>query len=191
MNYPITPYSRALEPFAWWDEGFTKEELDWLQQKAREAKTEAIVGRNRLDTNIRRSEVNWLEVNSETEWIFKRLNHIAASLNARFFGFDLSTFGEALQLTNYHESKQGTYGWHQDFGAEAASRKLSLVMQLSEPEEYEGGNLELMTTGEPFVMQKKRGLLIAFPTWTLHRVTPVIKGSRQSLVSWVSGPQFR
>jgi PKHD-type hydroxylase len=82
------------------------------------------------------------------------------------------------------------YGWHQDYGAKV-SRKLSLTVQLTDPSEYEGGNLQIMTTGTPVNARKQRGLIVAFPSYVLHQVTPVTQGSRQSLVAWVSGPAFK
>jgi PKHD-type hydroxylase len=193
MQHLLTPYSRKIEPFAWWDGAFTEEQLDWLQQKAREATQEAQVGggsEGTVSKSIRRAELNWLFKDSECSWVFERLSHVAASLNADHFGFDLTGFGEAIQLTNYHESRQGTYKWHQDFSSEV-SRKLSMVLQLSEPSEYEGGELQILTSGQPMGVQKKRGLITAFPAWTLHQVTPVVKGNRQTLVTWVSGPEFK
>jgi PKHD-type hydroxylase len=82
------------------------------------------------------------------------------------------------------------YGWHLDYGG-GISRKLSLAIQLTDPSEYEGGNLQIMTSGEPQNMRKQRGLIAVFPSYVLHQVTPVTQGSRQSLVAWVSGPAFK
>jgi PKHD-type hydroxylase len=82
------------------------------------------------------------------------------------------------------------YGWHQDYGAEI-SRKLSIAVQLTDPSEYEGGNLQVKTSSEPQNVRKQRGLITIFPSYVLHQVTPVTQGSRQSLVAWVSGPAFR
>jgi PKHD-type hydroxylase len=194
MKHLLTPYSRKIEPFAWWEGAFTDQELDWLQQKAKEATQEAQVvnGKNMVvSEEIRRSELNWLGKTEETAWVFEKLANVTASLNADYFGFDLTGFGEDLQLTNYHEARQGHYRWHQDFGLEGISRKLSLVLQLSDPSEYEGGELQILTSGNPNTMQKKRGFITVFPSWTLHQVTPVTKGTRQTLVTWVSGPEFR
>jgi PKHD-type hydroxylase len=193
MHHLLTPHSRKIEPFAWWEGAFTDQELDWLQQKAREATQDAQVGDGNggaVNPNIRRSELNWLHKDPECAWVFEKLSHVVSSLNTEYFGFDLTGFGEALQLTNYHEARQGHYKWHQDFGGEI-SRKLSLVLQLSEPKGYEGGELQLLTTGQPTAIQKKRGLIVVFPSWTLHQVTPVVRGSRQTLVAWVSGAPFK
>ena len=119
---------------------------------------------------------------------------MVSSLNAQFFGFDLLGFGEHIQLTNYDGSEQGMYGWHVDMGphTNAPCRKLSIVVQLSDPVDYEGGVLELQPSGKDVVkMRKQRGLVVAFPSWTLHQVTPVTQGNRQSLVAWISGPPFK
>tara|TARA_R110002072_G_scaffold54232_4_gene142395 strand:+ start:1280 stop:1864 length:585 start_codon:yes stop_codon:yes gene_type:complete len=194
MQHLLTPYSRKIEPFAWWEDAFTEQELDWLQQKAKEATQDAQVGggsKGNLNYNIRRSELNWLNKGPECEWVFERLAHVAAQLNSDYFGFDLTGFAEPLQLTNYHEDRQGAYTWHQDFGASGASRKLSIVLQLSDPNGYEGGELQILTSEKPTVVQKKRGLITVFPAWTLHQVTPVVKGTRQTLVTWISGPAFK
>jgi PKHD-type hydroxylase len=111
-------------------------------------------------------------------------------LNAQYYRFDLTGFGEPVQLTQYDQSENGMYGWHQDYGG-GISRKLSLVLQLTDPAGYEGGNLQVMTTGNPVNVRKQRGLIAAFPSFVLHQVTPVTQGNRQSLVAWVSGNAFR
>ena len=191
MQHLLTPYSRKIEPFAWWEDAFTEEQLDWLQKKAREATDSAQIGGGEVNDRVRRSELNWLKKDPECAWVFERLAHVAASLNAEYFGFELTGFGEPIQLTNYHEARQGTYVWHQDFGSSGISRKLSMVLQLSDPSEYEGGELQILTKREPTSMQKKRGLITVFPAWTLHQVTPVVKGTRQTLVAWISGPAFK
>jgi PKHD-type hydroxylase len=70
-------------------------------------------------------------------------------------------------------------------------RKISVVIQLSDPTEYEGGELQVMNGEEPYrVCNKEKGSLIMFPSFLLHRVTPVTKGCRRSLVLWISGPPF-
>lgn len=195
MHHILTPYAEKIEPFAWWENAFNNQELDWLQKKAKEANVKAQVGgggNGVTDPNIRRSYLNWLPANDETRWVFEKLSHIVSSLNSEYFRFNLTGFGEHIQLTNYDQAENGMYGWHVDFGGSGPSRKLSLVMQLSDPVEYEGGVLELQPSGKDVVkMRKQRGLIVVFPSWTLHQVTPVTQGSRQSLVSWITGPSFK
>ena len=194
MQHVLTPYSKKIESCAWWEGAFTEEQLDWLQQKAKEATDEAYIGSgvNQLvSEEVRRCAVSWMYKTQETAWVFEILSHVVSSLNADHFQFDLTGFGESLQLTNYHEARQGTYKWHQDFGSSGVSRKLSLVLQLSDPSDYEGGELQLLTNANPTSIPKKKGLITVFPAWTLHQVTPVTKGTRQTLVAWVSGPNFK
>ena len=193
MQHLLTPYAKKIEPFVWWEGAFTEQELNWLQQKAKASEQNAVVGgKNGAEVNldVRRSQVSWVENNPDTKWIFEKLAHIATKLNADYFQFDLTGFGEQLQLTNYDQSENGMYGWHQDYNS-GVSRKLSLVVQLTDPAEYEGGNLQIMTTGVSQNVRKQRGLIAVFPSYVLHQVTPVTQGSRQSLVTWVSGPPFK
>ena len=195
MQHVITPYAIPVEPWAWWENAFTEEELNWLQQQAIKADQQAQVGGNPVGEDlakVRRSKVSWLNKTQDNAWVFEKLSHAVSSLNAQFFRFDLTGFGEALQLTNYDQSENGMYGWHQDYGGSInPSRKLSVVVQLTDPAQYEGGNLQIMTSDEPQNVRKQRGLIAAFPSYVLHQVTPVTKGSRQSLVAWVTGPAFK
>lgn len=197
MEYTLTPYS-SIEPFVWWNDAFTNEELNWLQNKALNANEKAKIGNGLINDehlrSYRRSQVSWLRHNVETKWIFEKLSHVVSSINAQFYQFDLTGFGEALQLTNYDMSESGMYGWHQDCGGggnASVSRKLSLVLQLTDPSEYEGGNLQIMIGKDPQNIKKQRGLIVAFPSYQLHQVTPVTQGHRQSLVAWISGPKFK
>lgn len=196
MQHVLTPYSSNIEPFVWWENGFSEQELNWLQMQARKADERAAVGVGdrsvKEQSEIRRSYVTWLEKNAENSWVYYKLSHITSWLNAQYYRFDLTGFGERLQLTNYDQSDHGMYGWHQDYGGSMGpSRKLSLVLQLTDPNDYEGGNLQIHTGVSPVNVRKQRGLVVAFPSYTLHQVTPVTTGSRQSLVSWITGPQFK
>lgn len=193
MQYVITPDANNTQPIAWWEGAFNEQELDWLQQKAKAATKSAEVGTDTdstVDSGYRRSSVDWLHNNAQNVWVFRKLAHVTAKLNAQFFNFDLIGFGEPLQLANYDQSENGMYGWHQDYGG-GISRKLSLAVQLTDPSEYEGGHFEIMTEVTPKRMRKQRGLILAFPSFIVHQVTPVTSGSRQSLVAWVSGAPFK
>ncbi|MDB2656544.1 2OG-Fe(II) oxygenase [Crocinitomicaceae bacterium] len=79
-----------------------------------------------------------------------------------------------------------------DFGAaEISARKLSVTVQLSDPDEYEGGDLEFMINHKTVKAPRKKGTIVVFPSFIMHRVTPITKGTRQSIVGWVSGPPYR
>jgi PKHD-type hydroxylase len=196
MQYMLTPHGEAQEQFAWWEGAFTEQELNWLQQQARDVKQKATIGNGNgeLNFNIRRSGLNWMPNTQDTQWVFEKLGYVVSSLNSQYFRFDLRGFGEQIQLTNYDYSEHGMYGWHVDMilNTQSPCRKLSLVLQLSDPVEYEGGVLELQPHNKDAIkMRKQRGLIVVFPSWTLHQVTPVTQGNRQSLVAWITGPAFK
>ena len=111
-------------------------------------------------------------------------------MNKRFFGFDLYGFTEGLQFTNY-QAPTGRYDSHVDRAFDTSIRKLSITIQLSNPKDYEGGNLELINSNKPTICEKEQGKLYAFPSFVLHRVTPIIKGERNSLVGWITGKNFK
>lgn len=191
MQYLLTPHASRIEPWVWWEGAFTEQELNWLQDKAKRAEDAGQLGGGAVNNNIRRSQVAWLGNTPDSKWVFDKLAHVVNELNADNFRFNLTGFGEQLQLTNYDQSINGMYGWHLDYGAKGISRKLSMAMQLTDPSEYEGGNLQIQVSGEPVNVRKQRGLIAVFPSYVLHQVTPVTRGSRQSLVTWVSGPPFK
>ena len=193
MQHLLTPHALPVESWVWWENAFTEQELNWLQNKAKNAEQDGRVGGNAMggvNPNIRRSQVSWLENSADTKWVFEKLGAIVSNMNAQHFRFDLTGFGEPCQLTNYNQSEHGMYGWHQDYGG-GISRKLSMVVQLTDPSEYEGGNLQIMTSAQPQNVRKQKGLVAIFPSYILHQVTPVTQGSRQSLVAWVSGAAFK
>lgn len=191
MQYVMTPKAKPLPPYAYMEKVFTREELDQLQHQAKTAQQDALVGgAPEKIAEIRRSKVNWVHNGPETRWIYERISENAARLNADFYGFDLIGFGEALQFTHYDGTDAGMYGWHQDFNADV-SRKLSVVIQLTDPAEYEGGNLQIAEGKDPLTVTKERGLMVVFPSWQLHQVTPVTSGSRQTIVAWISGAPFK
>ena len=191
MQHILTPKARKLPPFCWWQGCFNGEELDYLQNIAKNASEQAEVGGvQSVNERVRRSSVNWVEKNQENYWVFEKLSEVISNINRDHYGFDLLGFNEKLQLTNYSSQNQGTYTWHQDFNADY-SRKLSLVLQLSEPSDYEGGNLQILTNSNAQTIERERGLIALFPSWTLHQVTPVINGSRQTLVTWICGEPFK
>ena len=195
MQHVLTDHASNIETYVYWEDAFTDIELNWLQHKARSNIKPGLTGYGTSyveNSDLRRSSVGWISCSDETRWVYNKLGHVVSSLNASFFRFDLAGFGEDLQLSNYDSCKLGTYGWHVDFAPNSPSRKLSIVMQLTDPSEYEGGDLQILDHGgQPINIPKKRGLIAAFPSWTIHQVTQVTSGSRQSLVSWITGPMFK
>lgn len=155
-------------------------------------------GKNPLNSDIRRSTVRWIpRLDPRCFTLFHTVKSLFDEANSQVFGFDL-TFLSEIQFTEYHADVRGKYGWHRDLlwvtKNTQVQRKLSMVVQLSKPEDYEGGRLELDFEEKDIALPEKmmeQGSVIMFPAFTRHRVTPVTKGTRYSLVSWHSGPPFR
>ena len=146
-------------------------------------------GQGILDKVKRRSKIFWLPKTDEFHVIYNILCECIQICNREFYQFKISEIAEQIQYTVYNEADQGHYDWHLDMGPSKARRKLSLVCQLSDPSEYEGGELQI-NTGNIIVPEKDKGTVIIFPSYLLHRVTPVTKGTRRSLVLWIEGPAF-
>lgn len=142
---------------------------------------------------VRRSSIVWLdEDDPAVAWIGARLTRAVADLNHQHFGFALAGFDEQIQLTEYTAEQAGFYDWHSDVGGRGVprTRKLTLTVQLSAPEDYDGGALELNPAGTVIEAPRGQGTGTAFPSYTLHRVCPVSRGVRHSLVVWTHGPRF-
>lgn len=153
------------------------------------------IGKSGINDNIRRSNIHWIshdnedfkEVFSFVERKFHEANAYAFNVDARFI--------PSLQFTEYDSKVVGHYDWHEDVFWESNNlydRKLSIVIQLTDPNNYQGGELELDVPEPPKQEDlKRRGTIIVFPSFVKHRVTPVTSGLRNSLVAWIEGPSWR
>jgi PKHD-type hydroxylase len=140
--------------------------------------------------DTRSSQIQWLSATDpKNRWIMVRLLQACITVNEQCYGFNLNgMIDAAFQLTRYKEGDE--YGWHLDIGSgQLRYRKLSFSVQLSAPEDYEGGNLEIAVP--PSNACKTKGTIITFPSFATHRVTPVTSGVRYALVGWVTGPPWR
>jgi PKHD-type hydroxylase len=174
--------------YAFWNNAFSKEECQKIINIAKDKGL--IKGTTKGESDIRNCKISWLNPTDNMDWVFRRITDISLNLNERFFKFDLFGLNEGLQFTNY-QAPSGKYGKHVDRGINMSVRKLSISIQLTDPEEYEGGELYLYVDDKGDVMDKAQGTLIMFPSYVLHEVMPVTKGERNSLVTWVTGKQFK
>ena len=214
MNWLIAPSPDGLneEQWAYWDGAFTDEELETIIKLGdSRPKKYAVVGtEGKYVEEIRRSLVNFMDdklLIEHAPFLLEKLTFICRKLNGAYFGFELSGFHEPFQYTTYDPSdaydndgkiisenkRIVEYKWHLDKGPgeDRPPRKLSMVLGLLDPDEYEGGDFEIKTGVESQILPIKKGRVIAFPSWTLHRVTPVTKGIRKTVVIWVGGPKFK
>lgn len=140
-----------------------------------------------VKSSVRKTDITRLLCTPETSWIYEKLWKTIAGANGHY-GYDISGI-ENLQIGRYTEG--GFYDWHIDLGSSQASlRKLSVTVQLSDASAYKGGDLEFKDFAD-FKADKEMGSIIIFPSFLLHRVTPVMEGERWSMVAWVIGRPFR
>ena len=171
-----------------------------------------------LNKEKRNSKNTWI---STDHWIAGFLWHYVQKANRVNFLYDLSHIdGETMQYTRYGEGE--FYNWHNDSsiavhykpqetglaGGESIDnqkaqvdylnkntelvRKLSFTLQLSDPDEYEGGNVQLIDDGgKSYIIPRQRGTIVLFDSRTSHRVLKVTKGTRRSIVGWVVGPRWK
>lgn len=158
----------------------------------------ATIGNRYQNSDIRISETKFHFINDENGWIFDILEYVGNIINNEYFQFDLIGF-DRFQYTVY--DKVGShYAYHQDmaFGASKSPelhspRKLSFSLVLSDREDYTGGDFEIIVDNinAPVNIPQKKGSIIAFPSYMIHRVTPLTSGVRKSIVFWALGPKFK
>jgi PKHD-type hydroxylase len=150
----------------------------------------ALTGDGRAATayHHRRSTVRQLFPGiEEHRWIFERTEQVVAA-TAAHFGFELTGFYEGVQYYEYPEG--GFLDAHMDIAkGHMSTRKLGISVQLSDSADYDGGDLEFLSSMQ--TGPREKGSVIIFPAFMMHRVTPVTRGLRKCLVSWVHGPPFR
>ena len=163
----------------------------------------ATIGRSdqaRRDTTRRQTELAFFPQSRDYAWLYEPILQCVQAANAKFWNFRLSGI-ERAQYAIYNPEQ--FYGWHIDQHPKpyengpykGLTRKLSFTLQLTDGADYEGGDFELREPGEDDVVQRAentrgRGSVIIFPSFVFHRVTPVTRGVRRSLVGWIIGPPF-
>jgi len=147
-------------------------------------------GEEAIDRSVRSAAVKTVRRAAWNGAILRRLDAVLADLNRRLYGFRMATRVESLQLVRYRRGDH--VQWHMDVASgERSRRKLGMVVQLTSGDEYEGGRLELFGGPDKATAPREVGSLIVFPSYVLHRVTPVTRGVRRCLLGWTVGPRFR
>ena len=154
----------------------------------------AQVGMNKpeggIDTKKRITTISWIPF-KEMEPMYNDLDTFIQKANENHFGFGDIRITENAQFTEYPVG--GFYDWHMDCDVNMAHeppvRKISMTVLLNDPLEFEGGDLELMSPGK--FKKLKQGHAMVFASFLNHRVAPVTRGVRQSLVMWFGGTPFR
>jgi len=143
-----------------------------------------------LDTKTRTSYISWIPFKKMPE-MYKQIEKTMLRTNRNHFGFDGMKLTEYAQYTEYPEG--GFYDWHIDNHVncqhEPPIRKISMTCLLSPENEFEGGDLELIKSGQS--VKLKQGQAVFFASFIQHRVAPVTRGVRRSLVMWFGGEPFK
>ena len=143
-----------------------------------------------LDTEKRVTTISWIPFKEMPE-MYDQINNFIQKANLNHFGFGNVQITEQAQFTEYPEG--GFYDWHMDTDVnmkhEPPVRKISMTLLLSPENQFEGGDLELMAPGKR--VKLKQGHAIIFASFLNHRVAPVTRGVRQSLVMWFGGEPFK
>ena len=148
-------------------------------------------------SNYRRSKIRFIQkTDPNFNWLFDAMWKMAIEANDLWFGFNISKI-DYIQLAEYDESYQGNYDTHHDVfwmnNDPYYHRKLTAVVQLTNPSTYEGGNLEMMgITQYPDAVEiRTQGTAFFFPSFLEHRATSVTKGTRYSLACWFDGRKWQ
>jgi PKHD-type hydroxylase len=184
----------VYEP-VWADNFFNEQEINELIAIGeKESLQPAQIGGNDergFDSSQRRTLVSWINTDVAPTWFAGKIENLFQQINKDHFKFEI-TGAEPAQYTKYDAEFLGEYKWHADITMfHEHMRKLSCSILLSDPTEYEGGNLILSPHGNPITVGDKKCRAIFFPSWVPHCVTPVTKGIRRSLVLWAHGPAFK
>ena len=188
-------------PFAYWDGLLSEDELKEIEKYcSKEGTDEATVMKSDgmvVEERVRISDVGMHHPNQENGWIFERFLAMIDHMNKNFYQYDLLGI-DFFQYTEYN-GEGSKYDFHMDMlmGEQVPPgmhlpRKLSFSLILSDNSEYEGGEFEIAVDGvNSTLVEQKRGRLLAFPSYVIHRVAPIKKGQRRSIVFWALGPKFK
>lgn len=183
--------------YYWFEKGFSPEELAEIEKLVANidfvrAQTQA-EDNGLTETEYRKSNVKWLPMTETYKWIYDKIGDMAYEANQNLYHFDLHSMPEQIQYTEYYDYEKGHYDWHMDTGyGNLSQRKISVTVQLSDTHEYEGGDLQLWPGGTyPLIAPRGKGNVVIFPSFMMHRVTPVTRGTRKSFVLWLGGGHYR
>lgn len=179
--------------YYYFTDAFTKEELVEIRRIGDSTPKQAgttVADDSEHVSEYRKSEIAWLGDDNETRWLYEKMASLCKTANQQMWNFDIWGYQDGFQYTVYY-GDGGHYDWHADLGPNISNRKISCVLQLSDPEEYDGGDLQMNPGGNILTVPKQLGLVCFFPSFLLHRVTPLNSGVRKSLVNWFCGANFR
>ncbi len=204
LSHRVSLHGNVLVPYAYAEAVFNQQELAAILQmtKSMELKTGTIAQRENdelstsINEEIRTSKTAFFALNSSNRWIFEKLDEVILAMNTEYFQMNVWGYDE-IQYSEYREEDSGEYKWHMDTNFSSKNlepsngmRKLSMSLLLND--DFEGGKFQMNLSSEqrPQTIEMAAGTLILFPSFLMHRITPVTKNIRKSLVLWVLGNKF-
>lgn len=191
----INKYVGPYVCFAHWDRAFTPEEVEKIREiEDLQSFQKGTVGGYKDQDDLlaaRNSDVSFFNHDENTDWLYQKISNMIGQANRDHFLYNVDDFGP-IQYTKYQID--GHYTWHWDvfFGWQKNTRKISVVIMLNDPDDYEGGEFEICTNGnldDIRSIKPLKGDALFFASWMPHRVKPVTSGERNTLVTWVTGPR--
>lgn len=187
--------------WCYWKNYFSAEFCEDVIKKAQETlpvQPATVYGSSKdpiLRESSRRSMVRWINRTPEWSDLYDQITKITKQSNDEWFGLDYTDL-KTIQFTEYDAVYQGEFKLHQDtnwVNIEPIQRKLTFVVQLSDPDAYQGGDLTFQYLSEypPATEIRSRGTVIFFPSLFFHQLNPVTSGIRYSLVGWWTGPNWK
>jgi PKHD-type hydroxylase len=191
-SYIIESEENASQEYYWFKNGFSKEHLNRLSKDIESIPFVDATTFTEPNPTIRKSKVKWIPQNETFEWLYDLIKELAVEANS-IWKFDIHTIIENIQYTEYYAADNGHYTWHQDIGpGNASKRKISVTIQLSDTTEYEGGDLQIWRGGDSIqTVPRGAGVSVLFPSYMMHRVSPMKRGIRKSLVLWIGGSHYK
>jgi len=190
---PIFPQRNDINQsnYYWFNGGFDNNEIEKIIEDSKKYDfVNATIVDEENTNKVRKSSVKWLPHDERWSWLTDKIISLVLDAN-KIWAFDLHSIIDDIQYTEY-DGEGGHYDWHIDIGPDNIShRKISIVIQLSDENDYVGGDLELMTGNGHSVVPRGKGNVAIFPSFLLHRVTPLTSGNRKSLVLWVGGGHYK
>jgi PKHD-type hydroxylase len=189
---PALPNDPTLnEPFTQIESGLSHEEIERIRRYGDELDRQSVKLYGEHNEGHVKAHGSHFPLNDETRWLYGRMAELVKVINEECYQYDLTGFHENFYYLKY-EAPGEHFNWHVDIGYQTPSpRKLSLVLQLSDPSEYEGGDFDVRLGDTHLRALKHFGIVTAFPAYMHHRVTPVTSGVRRTLAMFTTGPNFK
>lgn len=192
-----------FKPFAWYKFGsiFADDELEKIEKiknNQREKLGHGVVANNTLDRSIRRSKVSFIDIDEDSDWLYRKMAGMVNDVNQFNYNFTLDSI-YPLQYGLYDSKDEGFYNWHPDANIQGNRykliRKLSFSILMSKKTDFEGGEL-LFNFGVPNndkleTVELDQYDVVFFPSFYAHKVDTVTKGVRESIVGWIAGPVWQ